>query len=37
MSWNVRTDAGSSVTELKTLAKPEGDDFIVNGNKVWYP
>ena len=35
MSVECPNDAGSSVTELKTLAKPEGDDFIVNGNKVF--
>ncbi|MDC1382877.1 acyl-CoA dehydrogenase [Candidatus Puniceispirillum sp.] len=28
-------DAGSSVTELKTFATPDGDDFIVNGSKVF--
>ena len=28
-------DAGSSVTELKTSATPDGDDFLVNGSKVF--
>jgi alkylation response protein AidB-like acyl-CoA dehydrogenase len=28
-------DAGSSVTELKTTAKADGDDFLVNGSKVF--
>ncbi|MCP1200576.1 acyl-CoA dehydrogenase family protein [Notoacmeibacter sp. MSK16QG-6] len=28
-------DAGSAVTELKTSARPDGDDYIVNGSKVF--
>lgn len=28
-------DAGSSVTELKTMAVADGDDFLVNGSKVY--
>lgn len=28
-------DAGSAVTELKTSARAEGDDFIINGSKVF--
>jgi len=28
-------DAGSSVTELKTSATPDGDDFLINGSKVF--
>jgi len=28
-------DAGSSVTELKTTATADGDDFLVNGSKVF--
>lgn len=28
-------DAGSAVTELKTRARPEGDDFILEGSKVF--
>lgn len=28
-------EAGSAVTELKTNAHPEGDDFIINGSKVF--
>ncbi|MDO9218251.1 MAG: acyl-CoA dehydrogenase family protein, partial [Lacisediminimonas sp.] len=28
-------DAGSAVTELKTSARADGDDFIINGSKVF--
>jgi len=28
-------EAGSAVTELKTSAVADGDDFIVNGTKIW--
>ena len=28
-------DAGSSVTDLKTSATPDGDDFLINGSKVF--
>ena len=28
-------DAGSSVTDLQTSATPDGDDFLVNGSKVF--
>ncbi len=28
-------DAGSAVTDLKTSAKPDGKDYIVNGTKVF--
>ena len=28
-------DAGSSVTDLQTSATPDGDDFLINGNKVF--
>lgn len=28
-------DAGSDLATLKTKATPEGDNFIVNGNKLW--
>ncbi len=28
-------DAGSAVTELKTSATPDGDDFLINGSKVF--
>jgi alkylation response protein AidB-like acyl-CoA dehydrogenase len=28
-------DAGSDLAVLKTTARPEGDHFVVNGNKLW--
>ena len=28
-------DAGSDLAVLKTTARPEGDDFVVNGTKLW--
>lgn len=28
-------DAGSDLATLKTTARPEGDHFVVNGNKLW--
>jgi alkylation response protein AidB-like acyl-CoA dehydrogenase len=28
-------DAGSDLATLKTKATPEGDNFVVNGNKLW--
>ena len=28
-------DAGSSVTDLKTSTTPDGDDFLINGSKVF--
>jgi alkylation response protein AidB-like acyl-CoA dehydrogenase len=28
-------DAGSAVTELKTSAKQEGDDYLINGSKIF--
>ncbi|GGN50328.1 acyl-CoA dehydrogenase [Oceanobacillus indicireducens] len=29
------TGAGSDVAAMKTIAKKDGDDYILNGNKVW--
>lgn len=28
-------DAGSAVTELKTSARPDGDDYLINGSKIF--
>lgn len=28
-------EAGSAVTELKTTARPEGDEYVINGSKVF--
>jgi citronellyl-CoA dehydrogenase len=29
------TDAGSDVASLKTSAKSQGDDYVINGSKMW--
>ena len=28
-------EAGSAVTELKTTAEEDGDDYVINGTKIW--
>lgn len=31
----IEAGSGSDAFSLKTLAKPDGDDFLITGNKLW--